>query len=183
MKIVNFLFALILCSCSNQTIEPNEAGSFVINNSHGNLSGTIAQLLDEEVDGYVVITKSALEYSSIQKAREDLSAPKSIAKFDIDNLHLHMPLSEKNERLYNFGSPLTCRKIIEDHGNVVEVSTLDNDEPEKLGHGGLGADYMFRLTTFVRKIDLVPVLATPYKIEFEDKTQIEFDPGVAVGVP
>ena len=172
----------MLSSCLNQTIEHKEPESIEINNFHKNLSETVVELLDEPVAGYVVITKSALEYSSVEKAREDLSNPKPIARFDTDNVHLHTPLSEKNEKLYNWGSPLTCRKIVADHGDIVEVSTLD-DEPEKLGHGGLGADYLFRLTTFVRKIDLVPVLAVPYKIEFEDKTLIEFDPGVAVGIP
>ncbi len=183
MKRVFLLCSLILSSCLNQTIEHKEAESFVINNFHRNLSETIAQLIDETVDGYVLITKSALEYSSIKKAREDLSIPKSIAKFDTDRLHLHAPLSEINEQLYKWGSPLICRKVVADHGDVVEVSTLDVEEPEKLGHGGLGADYLFSLKTFIRKVDLVPVLAVPCKIEFGDKTMIEFDPGVAVGIP
>jgi len=183
MKATIVIFILILSSCSNPTIEPNEAESFVLNNSHENLSEAIAQLLDKKVDGYVLITKSALEYSSLDKARKDLSSPKSIAKLDTDNLHLHMPLSVINKKLYNWGSPLTCRKVVADHGDVVEVSMLDDDEPEKLGHGGLGADYLFRLKTFVRKVDLVPVLAVLYKVEFEDKTQIEFGPGVAIGIP
>jgi len=183
MKRVFLLCSLILSSCLNQTVEHNEAESFVINNFHRNLSETIAQLLDETVNGYVLITKSALEYSSIKKAREDLSIPKSIAKFDTDRLHLHAPLSEINEQLYKWGSPLICRKVVADHGDVVEVSTLDVEEPEKLGHGGLGADYLFSLKTFIRKVDLVPVLAVPCKIEFGDKTMIEFDPGVAVGIP
>ena len=126
-----------------------------------------------------------MEYASAEKAREDLSEPKSIASFDTDRFDFHTPISEKSDRYYHWGAALKCREVIADHGDVVEVRTLDTayDVPEKLGHGGLGADYLFNLITFVRKVDLVPVLATSYEISFNDNTKIKFDPGVAVGIP
>ncbi len=183
MKVSIAITLLILCSCLNKSTEHREIVSFETENTHERLSESIKRLVVQPVDGYVLTTRSALEYSSAEKARQDTSPPHSIAKFDTEKVHLHLPLSVKNDQLYNWGSPLICRKVIADLGDVVEVNTLDDEEPEKLGHGGLGADYMFNLKTFVRKVDLVPVLAFPFKVEFEDMTYIEFDPGVAVGIP
>lgn len=54
---------------------------------------------------------------------------------------------------------------------------------ESLGHGGLGADYMYEVKTFVRKKDLVPVLSEVYTNAFDDGTSVKLYPGVAIGIP
>jgi hypothetical protein len=151
---------------------------------HKNLSDLTSALLSEKVSGYVLIANAALEYSSAQKALADASVSKSIVEFDTERLDHHTPASFGGERFHHWGSPLVCRAVIKDHGDVVEVSTLDSDgDPERPGHGIRGADYIYELKTFVRKADLVPVLGSTYQNLFEDNTMIRLDPGVAVGIP
>ena len=184
MKIINCVLIPILVSCFAQTEkqkEPREV--FIVNETHSDLSEVVAQLVNEPVEGYVLIHHSATEYPSVAKAREDTCAPKSIVRFETERLHLHTPLAEKDDDHYNWGSPLVFRQVITDHGDVVEVNTMNQDLLESLGHGGRGADYIFNLVTFVRKIDLLPVISVPYKKEFDDKTQIKLYPGVAIGIP
>ncbi len=185
MKHVILLIVLIMAGLAcNQAILNNNTSLYGIEHSHEMLSEVITPLLDDPVAGYVVISKSALEYADIKTARGDQSGPKSIVAFDIERFDYHTPNSEGGDRYYHWGSPLICREVIADHGDVVEVWTLDPDEdPEKLGHGTLGADYIYKLKTFVRKIDLVPVLGSEYELQFEDQTRIKLEPGVAIGIP
>ncbi len=179
------VFLFCLASCSFQPEPEQELHSLDLDITHDQLSEVIATLQDETVSGYVLVHKSDLEYSSLEKARSDTSVAKSVVQFETKEFRLHTPESEKDWKYYHWGSPLVCRKVIKDHGDVVEVQTLDTayDVPQKLGHGGLGADYMFELTTFVRKKDLVPVLKKPYQLSFPDQTSLQLDAGVAVGIP
>ena len=94
MKNIIFILVLIAIACSNQKAQNNDTVSFAIENSHKKLSEVIFPLLDKEVSGYVVISKYELEYSNIEMAREDVSEPKSIVKFDVERFDYHTPESE-----------------------------------------------------------------------------------------
>ncbi len=186
MKTILYFIILTLVSCVRATekqyhSEPVE----IIHQSQPqkDLSKVVASLLDQTVEGYVLIHYKTTEYSLLEKARSDQSPSKSIVKLDTEQLQLHMPLSVKDSLRYNWGSPLIFRKVIKDHGDVVEVNTTDVDLLEPMGHGGRGADYLYDVVTFVRKKDLVPVLSKPCQKSFENHTRIKLYPGVAVGIP
>ena len=184
IKYLTLSLTIIILACSNNKVEQKPEFNFGIQNSYQKMSDVLASLQVSEVTGYVLISKSALEYSSAQMAREDISSPKSVVQFDVERFDYHTPKSIGDDGFHHWGSSLICRQVITDHGDVVEVLTLDPDEdPEKLGHGGLGADYLFKLTTYLRKCDLVPVLNTLYTVEYDNGTFIQFEPGVAVGIP
>jgi len=172
---------LFLTHCKNKGQNPKGGEK-----SHAELElfeNTLSELQNEKVSGYVLISHNAHEHQSIQQARKDQSTSKAIVHFDTEHLDLHTPNDTKIEGISNWGSNLICKKVIKDWGNIVEVENLQNDEKAKLGHGGLEADHMIKIRTFLRKRDLIPVVKKQYKIRFRDKTLIQFDPGVAVGLP
>lgn len=185
MRISAFVLVILLVSCSQHEKPYSEPSAYEGPNSHGKLSERIASLLNDPVSGYVLVHHDALHWTSAQEARDEQSPSLGMVRLEGDHFHLHMPDSVTRSDLYNWGSPFVCRKVIEDHGDVVLVEALDDDDvvPEKLGHGGLGADYIYNLRTWVRKSDLVPVLTSACKFMYEDSTQIIFETGVAVGIP
>ena len=126
------ILILFLASCSHQAEQHKELTVKSIDEStNSDLSTVIGQLLEAPVDGYVLIHESALEHSSIEKAREDTSAPQGLVRFETQRLDLHTPADEKsNQSYYHWGSPLVFRQVIADHGDVVEVNTMDQDLPE-----------------------------------------------------
>ena len=185
MRILTSVFLLFCCfSCASQSPELT-AERFTSEMVATKLSAVIPTLLDQEVSGYVLINSNAFEYGSLEKARMDQSPAKSLVAFDVDRIDLAIPNTYEKPGDHMGGSPLICRKVVHDFGDVVSVMTLDvaYEVPEKLGHGGLGADYVYRLKTYVRKKDLVPVIGKTFEKYFEDSTGFRFDPGVAVGIP
>ena len=91
MKFIILSIAIFAVSCSNNKEENKHLGNNIIETSHDRLSDVVHSLLETEVRGYVVISKSALEYSSIQMAREDKTEPKAIVKFDVNRFDHHTP--------------------------------------------------------------------------------------------
>ena len=171
-------------SCSNTKDQDLTHLSIAKNYQNQNLSDFLPKLWEDKVSGFVVISFDAKEYNSLEMARADTSGSKAIVRIDTERFDHHTPPEFEEEKNYHWGSPLVCRKVLQDHGDVIEVRTLDPDEDmEMLGHGGLGADYLFELTTYVRKMDLVPVINRTYSLGFNDGTFVQLNPGVAVGIP
>ncbi len=141
------------------------------------------QLQKAAVDGYVLIHETAIEYSSAERARNGTWPTRGVVKFDTTRLDYHSKPMPQWDRYYHWGSPLIFRRVLADHGDVVEVQNTDQELPEAVGHGGKGADYRYEMRTFVRKCDLVPVVARPYTRSFADGTSITLHPGSAVGIP
>ena len=188
MKNLYVLLILLFASCATQSDDSEEILSeipkiILSDEPHSDLSEVVEKLISQPVQGFVLIHYQTPEYSSLGKAKADTSASKSIVRLETDYVYLHMPLSVEDSSKYNWGSPLIFREVIADHGEIVEVSTTDVEVIESMGHGGLGADYMYEVITFIRKKDLVPVLSKTVQKIFDDKTQITLYPGVAVGIP
>lgn len=126
-KLMKFIYLFViasLLSCFSET----ESDEFVQSSTspmveNSDLSLVIEKLQNEKVDGYVLIHYQSNEYSSIEKARADVSASKAIVQLDTEQANLHMPLSHEDTSKYNWGSPLVFREVIQDFGDVVAVLT------------------------------------------------------------
>ncbi len=145
------------------------------------LHAVLEELIEERVEGYVLVSKAAFEYSSIDRARVDGSVGKGLIRLESGRLDQHTPPGGGS--YYLWGSPVLFREVVADHGDVVEVNTTLGFLRESLGHGGKGAGYLYELRTFIRKIDLVPVLKRPLMYSYDDGTSIKVFPGTAVGLP
>ncbi len=144
------------------------------------LHAVLEELAEERLEGYVLLSKAAFEYPSIDRARVDGSVGKGMFRLESSRLDHHTP--QGGGSYYSWGSPVILREVVADHGEVVEVND-SSISPSPLGHGGKGADYLYELRTFLRKIDLVPVLKRPLMYRYDDGTSIKLFPGTAVGLP
>ena len=180
-RIVSLFTVLFGLSCFSAEEAPEQKFGYSL--EQDTFSSVVSSLKHDSVIGIVLIGINALQYSSADQARRDTSGPKSIIRFESENFALHTPVKEKIEPWYHWGSNLIARKVIRDLGDVVEVKSMDDELPEKLGHGGLGADYLYIVTTYLRKVDLVPVVAKTHKNEFSDGSFLVLGPGAAVGIP
>lgn len=145
------------------------------------LRAVLEALTETRVRGYVLVSKAAFEYPSIDRARVDGSVGKGLIRLESDRLDHYTRPGGGSYHLW--GSPVLFREVVADHGDVVEVNTTLGFLRESLGHGGKGADYLYELRTFIRKIDLVPVLKRPLMYSYDDGTSIKLFPGTAVGLP
>lgn len=145
------------------------------------LHTVLEKLIEEPVQGYVLLSNAAFEYSSMERARRNGGVGRGVISLESTRLDHHTPPGGGS--YYSFGSLVIFRKVVADHGDVVEVNTTLQDLPESLGHGGKGADYRYELRTYLRKIDLVPVLNRRLAYQYDDGTSITLSSGTAVGLP
>ena len=143
------------------------------------LHAVLEELTAERVVGFVLLSKAAFEYPSIDRARVDGAVGRGLIRLESGRLDHHTPPG--GGYYYSWGSPVMFREVVADHGDVVEVKTTLGPKP--LGHGGKGAGYLYELRTFLRKIDLVPVLKRSLMYRYDDGTSIKLFPGTAVGLP
>ena len=145
------------------------------------LHAVLEELVEVRVQGSVLVSKAAFEYSSIDRARVDGSVGRGLIRLESGRLDHHTPVGGGSHLLW--GSPVMSREVVTDHGDVVEVKATTGYLPVNLGHGGKPAGYLYDLRTFLRKIDLVPVLTRPLIYRYDDGTSITLFPGTAVGLP
>lgn len=144
------------------------------------LHAVLEELIEERLQGCVLLSKAAFEYPSVDRARVDGGVGRGMIRLESSRLDHHTPPGGGS--YYSWGSPVILREVVADHGDVVEVKG-SSISPSPLGHGGKGADYLYELRTFLRKIDLVPVLKRPLVYRYVDGTSIKLFPGTAVGLP
>lgn len=115
-----------------------------------------ADLLDDPVEGFVMVPVRGVKWPTLEAARTSST-----------------PVEPSDA--------LTAHAVVQDHGDVVEVLPAERDYEHNHCHR---RDYessrTFKVTTFVRKRDLVPVLAEAVSFAGEDDTSYTLQAGVAV---
>ncbi len=113
-------------------------------------------LIDDPVQGFVMVPVRGVKWPTLEAARTSQT-----------------PVEPSDA--------LTAHAVVEDHGDVVEVLPAERDYEHNHCHR---RDYessrTFKVTTFVRKRDLVPVLAEAVSFAGEDDTSYTLQAGVAV---
>lgn len=152
------------------------------------LGRLLQSLRERPVEGWVVVAPEALGFSTLEAARSANGPALGLQVVDSEDplLHRARPAAADAPRSdrYDWGMWGVVRRVLTDHGDVVEViNDAPEDDPAHCYQWRHGADYRVELRTFVRKADLVPVLARQVEEVFNDGTRVVLAEGVTVALP
>ncbi len=136
-------------------------------------AGLRRRLGQAELSGYALLGPDAVRHPSQAAARAAADPPAGPLQIDTARLAGRYP----SRRL-----GVEPVAILADRGPVLRVRGMRRQQRSGHCHGG-AADPRFRLETWVRRADLVPLLGRRVERRFADGTGFALAPGLAVAVP
>jgi len=115
-----------------------------------------AELVNDAVQGFVLVPVKGVKWPSLDEARGSKT-----------------PVRPSDE--------VAAHEVVEDHGDVVEILPAHEDYDHHHCHvHAYGSMRRFKVSTFVRKRDVIPVLAEPVSFAGDDDTSYTLQAGSSV---